>query len=437
MELNLSSLIDDKLTSLFKTGRKDCVPSPKANDFTQYLASKIEVHPDQNDGGKKTNAYFKQHFNLEPREGLALLGIHTVGQFNPMSSKLDYGWVRDEDFSLRSLLFNHEYYRILAQKPAKIKDDACTGTVDGKPAFVTFNPWINSFPATFGKMKPYTSNGKPGHVAWRVSYLRGPTCNVTINPLGDKFVSLKEDYDDFFKVKDLDDLAKDAGYQSGYQWCCDQIQNGNQNVHPMCTRSVQGRLRFTTSEIGYVYDISHNENGLPQGCSNFNNNLRYEDKSDLKEADCDKSLVRDTGYTGKSIRKVINLYAKDNDAWLQDLLPAYEKMITNGNDNLKVDRNMFWAHICCFYSAIEYGDEPYKTVQTYKFNAVKCQKLCQDSGDCVGFVYEENSNKCSLYQTMDTPKLVNNRGYILTRRNILSGPKFCPEASNECSSYDF
>ena len=74
-----------------------------------------------------------------------------------------------------------------------------------------------------------------------------------------------------------------------------QIQNGNQNVHPMCTRSVQGRLRFATSEIGYVYDISHNENGLPQGCSNFNNNLRYEDKSDLKEADCDKSLVKDTG----------------------------------------------------------------------------------------------------------------------------------------------
>ena len=91
----------------------------------------------------------------------------------------------------------------------------------------------------------------------------------------------------------------------------------------MCTRSVQGRLRFATSEIGYVYDISHNENGLPQGCSNFNNNLRCEDKSDLKEADCDKSLVKDTGYTGKSIRKVINLYAKDNDAWLQDLLPAY------------------------------------------------------------------------------------------------------------------
>ena len=90
-------------------------------------------------------------------------------------------------------------------------------------------------------------------------------------------------------------------------------------------------------------------------------------------------------------------------------LHTYEKMITNGNDNLKVDRNMFWAHICCFYSAIEFGDEPYKTVQTYKFNAVKCQKLCQDSDDCVGFLYEENSNKCSLYQTMDTPKLVNHR----------------------------
>ena len=431
------------LATMFKTGRKDCEPSPKADDFTQYLASKTEVHPDQNDGGLKTNAYFKQHFNLEPRQGLALLGIHTVGQFNPMTSKLDYAWVRDEDFSLRPLLFNHEYFRILAQKPAKIKDEACTGTVDGKPASVSFNPWINSFPKTFGQLKPYTSNGKPGHVSWRVSYLRGPTCNATINPLGDKHASLSEDSDNFFgpeKAKDLGDLAKEAGYQSGYQWCCHQIQNDLSNVHPKCTRSVQGRLRFTTAEIGYVYDISHNEDGLPQGCSNFNDNMNYEDKADLKEAECGKSLIKDLGYTGKSIRKVVRLYAKSNDAWLQDLLPAYDKMITNGNDNLQVDKNkLFWAHICCFHSTIEYGDEPYKTVQIYMFNAVKCQELCQSSEhqDCVGFVYDENSNKCSLYQTMDTPKLVDHKGYILTKRNIVSGPKVCPEAANKCSSYDF
>ena len=119
-------------------------------------------------------------------------------------------------------------------------------------------------------------------------------------------------------------------------------------------------------------------------------------------------------------------------------LHTYEKMIPMAMTTWKLTEICSGLTFVAFIPLyVEFGDEPYKTVQTYKFNAVKCQKLCQDSGDCVGFVYEENSNKCSLYQTMDTPKLVNNRGYILTRRNILSGPKFRPEASNECSSYDF
>ena len=435
------------MVSLFQTGRKDCVPKASANQFNQYLASKIEVHPDQNDGGKKTNEYFKTHFNLEPREGLALLGVHTVGQFNPMTSKLDYAWVRDEDFSLRPLLFNHEYFRILAQKPAKIKDDACTGTVDGKPAPVIFNPWINSFPGTFGPMKPYTEHGKPGHVSWRVSYVRGPTCKSEINPLKNRHRSKSEDFLDFFgpeKAKDLYDLATKEGFSGagsarGYEWCCKQIQNGTPNVHPNCTRSVQNRLRFTTSEIGYVYDINHDKDGLPLGCSNFQYTMKqYQTITDLKDANCNPTKVEDTGYTGNSIKEVLDLYANNQEAWFQDLLPAYEKMITNGNGHLTINQNQFWAHNCCYHLAIEYKDEPYKMVQRYKFNAVKCQKICQDEKtNCVGFVYDENSRKCSLYKTMDKPQLVNGNGHIITKRNMVSGPKECFEGSNECSSYEF
>jgi hypothetical protein len=71
-----------------------------------------------------TADYYNRAFGLTGREGLALMGAHTVGEFNPIWSRNNYGWVKD----IQKSLFNNKYYKVLAQRSSKV-GDTCTGTM--------------------------------------------------------------------------------------------------------------------------------------------------------------------------------------------------------------------------------------------------------------------------------------------------------------------
>ena len=115
-----------RFRNMFQTGRVDC--QPKSDDPNhQYLTGQTEVHPNKNGNGKDTVNFFQEHFGLGPRAGLALMGVHTIGQFNPMTAHVDYAWVRDR--GARNELFNNEYYQMMSLKPSKIKTGLCTGTM--------------------------------------------------------------------------------------------------------------------------------------------------------------------------------------------------------------------------------------------------------------------------------------------------------------------
>ena len=77
---------------IFILGRSDCIPSPTATPKQQYLASKVEITPDQNGNGPKTAKYFKDNFNLKPKEALALMGAHTIGRYSGFQTHIDYAW---------------------------------------------------------------------------------------------------------------------------------------------------------------------------------------------------------------------------------------------------------------------------------------------------------------------------------------------------------
>ena len=116
----------EKFSQMFQTGRIDC--HSKSDDPShQYLSGQIEIHPNKNGNGEDTVNFFQDHFGLGPRAGLALLGAHTIGQFNPMTAHVDYAWVRDR--GARNEIFNNEYYQMLSLKPSKIKTGYCTGTM--------------------------------------------------------------------------------------------------------------------------------------------------------------------------------------------------------------------------------------------------------------------------------------------------------------------
>ena len=101
------------ILKLFKTGRKDCQPKAGVPDEHRYLTDKLEIHPDANESGVPTFNYFKKVFRMGPRESLALLGIHTIGQFNGMSAHLNYGWTTAAGEKMK--LFNNEYFRNMAE----------------------------------------------------------------------------------------------------------------------------------------------------------------------------------------------------------------------------------------------------------------------------------------------------------------------------------
>ena len=101
------------ILKLFKTGRMDCKAKDGAYKKHQYLTERKESHPNKHQSGEPTIKYFKDNFNLDPRESLALMGVHTIAQFNGMTSHLNYGWTSAA--TVKVFLFNNEYYRNLGE----------------------------------------------------------------------------------------------------------------------------------------------------------------------------------------------------------------------------------------------------------------------------------------------------------------------------------
>ena len=80
--------------NLFRTGRTDCIPNPEAAPEHGFLSPGFENEPDKNGNGKQTTDWFRETFDMNGREGLALMGAHTFGKFTTFSEHVDYAWVR-------------------------------------------------------------------------------------------------------------------------------------------------------------------------------------------------------------------------------------------------------------------------------------------------------------------------------------------------------
>ena len=106
----------------FLTGRADCRASSSAGPLQQYLASREEDHPNDNGNGAMTIDFYNRTFGMTGREGLVLMGAHTVGKFNVMWSRNAYGWMGE---GMQGNLFNNKFYKQLAMRP--LTHDKCTG----------------------------------------------------------------------------------------------------------------------------------------------------------------------------------------------------------------------------------------------------------------------------------------------------------------------
>ena len=99
-----------EIAFIFKSGRRDCTFEPASED-RPYWHGMDEVHPNPHGNGKITVDFFKDHFDLNSREVVALMGAHTYGTMRTQNAMFRYGWT-----SNNMPLFNNRYYSSLVNE---------------------------------------------------------------------------------------------------------------------------------------------------------------------------------------------------------------------------------------------------------------------------------------------------------------------------------
>ena len=75
------------------------------------MTDREENQPQPDGNGDMTLAFFDQAFGMNGREGLALMGAHTIGQFHSLViSDNKYGWLQPDH---QNRLWNNKYYKVL------------------------------------------------------------------------------------------------------------------------------------------------------------------------------------------------------------------------------------------------------------------------------------------------------------------------------------
>jgi len=355
---------------MFVTGRSDCIPSATATSKQGYLASKVEITPDQNGNGPKTAQYFKDNFNLQPKEALALMGAHTIGRYSGFQTHIDYAWVRDKN-SVRNEVLNIEYYQTLAARPNHCKDKYCVGTMDGGSPTHHWNVRPELFETYWPQPEPWIT--KHRRLMWNHLVERGPVCDPE-----------DEDYwgdaETFWNIQDSEvkaDIAlqkkfeeMNTGHPDFWSYCCEQKANKcweTDSCDPDCTRKVQNRIRHLSSDVGFYLKWEINDVGYPSAdyCDafkdtdtrnkgwgfywdntwrfNFNNN--NDNKDPQRIAGCPLQDM-DDGY-GQKLYEDVEMYADNQEQWISDFVDVWIKMSQNGygNQELVQGPEDFWTHL--------------------------------------------------------------------------------------------
>ena len=256
---------------LFKTGRTDCTPKYPDTKW-EYVASNKEAEPDHHGTGPIMAQYFRDNFNLSPRQGLALMGAHTLGQFSTFSEHIDYAWVRGQGDDSRNELFNNEYYKTLVGKPAHVKDKYCTGQMDGSAPIHQWAVRANLFETYWPQDE--TGSGGPWikrkrRLLWNHLVTRAPTCEEPEeDALGDggKFWN-EVDCSSHTKCKESGIDFQLEPESHFWEYCCHQKKNEcwkTDSCDEDCTRTVQNRIRHLGSDVGFYFKFEYDKNGYPK-----------------------------------------------------------------------------------------------------------------------------------------------------------------------------
>ena len=308
----------------FLYGRKDCVSS----EAEPYKAIKEEVHPNPEGNGDSTIEFFKSQFNFNGRETVAIMGAHTLGRMYARHSLLKYTWT-----SRGGHMFNNAYYRNLVNKDdffyESFDKDQCLPIGDAKGT-IPDTKWVPT-------MNGFTKSGGPMH--WIKMHFACPQC--TYRPKK-KFMQNVFDRCCVGKPEDL--MCKP--------------DNATRNDVDDITGCEKYRFAFgldemaINAEIGLYFEFEET-NGIPTSCPGFKDfNMESWEKSRSTtrrayHSDCSLNMRREP-ESDEPLSTIIQTYADDQAAWVEDFLPAFEKMMSNGysGSDLK-EAPVSWENVQC------------------------------------------------------------------------------------------
>lgn len=277
----------------------------------RWMAPNKRPSPNSQLNGSGTVNFFRKEFNLNPRETVALMGAHNIGRFHATRSLFRYIWLRNG-----GMVFNNEYYQMMANRPAYRFTDSCTQIGD---AFSQ---------APVGRWRAIRRGEQPnsGPVFWLI--------------------------DRFMCQKDCRPLTAE---QRANESCCQSLAPGgtctadNSRTSPSMD-PVQGDPDVTggcenwnsepgnhemmlPSEIGLYFKFDVDSNEQPSACPGFEN---------FYNPSCDYFSGQNCTYgplnCGKNeepaddnlrMHELVELYADNQNLWVKEFNEVFEKVLEN------------------------------------------------------------------------------------------------------------
>jgi len=311
-------------TPAFKTGRSDCVPSctGKFSDIP-FCTSEHEVHPSPTGNGKHVADFFSDQFRLNPKETIALMGAHTLG--HPMESN---SMIRHYPWTQRSTSLDNNYYVNIANTTNyKLKNPLVLPLLSDKK--VKFKDCNYSVSAYMGD-----EYGNANRFGYRVRSERktstfGPWTWALFTHGCSRAIcdSIKEngDYTMNSCCHYLDSCEGDKCSQNTKIFDC------KDNVGTGCDQTFFQSISMISPDMGLHMKFDVDEDGRPVNCSGLDRQVWLENKQIFSNfVTCERNDI--PAADEMSMADVVEMYAADNNAWIQDFVPVYNKMLENGVD---------------------------------------------------------------------------------------------------------
>ena len=256
------------------------------------------------------------------------MGGHTLGKMYPTHSLLKYTWT-----SRGGNMFNNAYYRNMVNKEDFFYEsqdqDTCLpiGDANGK---IPDTKWV---PTMIG----FTKSGGPMH--WIKMNFACPQCTYR--------------------------AAKTKTLQKQFDKCCVGKPEGLMCKPDNATRNdeddIKGceKYRFAfgldemtiNAEIGLYFNFEEVD-GIPTSCpgfANFNMENWTKSKKTRRAYNPGCTLnMRQEPATDDPLSTIIQTYADNQDAWVKDFIPTFEKMMSNGYPPSALkEAPLSWKNVQC------------------------------------------------------------------------------------------